>query len=392
MNKKWLSVFLCLALFASVFSLPASAAKEDMRTSFNEAQLSPLRTGYEPLDRKVDDVLAQITTKTMSTYDKAVAVYDYCVTNFRFNQPLIFDTQELYHKYLSSTDMLTVKYANDLLNSGEGLSNGFSSLFLVLMRAVGLNCYQVKGRIQDDAYVEKDHTLNLLFLNNQWYVFDTQRENDRFVREGAVSYAYFGLLADNVRWFNFYNAQNDIGNFKSFRRIELHPIYSYKTGDEAALLPDEPVRIKVVDGTSNIRVTGTYYYCLQGNYDAPPTGVALPKIESDEFYLEPQGPGEWTVFLMAVTPLAPLVADTMHYRWLDEKDLREIPGDADFDGAVTAADARLALRASVGLELVVEGGMRFLVMDADADDQISAADARLILRASVGLEELAKRA
>ncbi len=60
-------------------------------------------------------------------------------------------------------------------------------------------------------------------------------------------------------------------------------------------------------------------------------------------------------------------------------------GDADADGRVTAADARLVLRCSVGLEKkddrMEERG------DIDRDDRITAGDARLILRRSVGLEK-----
>lgn len=56
-------------------------------------------------------------------------------------------------------------------------------------------------------------------------------------------------------------------------------------------------------------------------------------------------------------------------------------GDADGDGRVTAGDARLVLRAGVGLE---EADLAR--MDADADGKLSAADARLVLRYAVGLE------
>lgn len=61
-------------------------------------------------------------------------------------------------------------------------------------------------------------------------------------------------------------------------------------------------------------------------------------------------------------------------------------GDADGDGKVTAADARLVLRASVGLH--TPDILRRLLYDADTDGSITAADARLVLRASVGLENL----
>lgn len=61
-------------------------------------------------------------------------------------------------------------------------------------------------------------------------------------------------------------------------------------------------------------------------------------------------------------------------------------GDVDGDGFVKAADARLALRASVGLENLSDAARK--AADADFDGNIKAADARLILRASVGLEVL----
>lgn len=61
-------------------------------------------------------------------------------------------------------------------------------------------------------------------------------------------------------------------------------------------------------------------------------------------------------------------------------------GDVNADGQISAADARLVLRASVGLEastpLMLEKG------DVDKNGSLTAADARLVLRASVGLETI----
>lgn len=63
------------------------------------------------------------------------------------------------------------------------------------------------------------------------------------------------------------------------------------------------------------------------------------------------------------------------------------PGDVDFDGKYTAADARLALRASAKLwtPFFIE---QFYSADIDGDTKISASDARSILRASAKLEML----
>lgn len=61
-------------------------------------------------------------------------------------------------------------------------------------------------------------------------------------------------------------------------------------------------------------------------------------------------------------------------------------GDVDGDGKISASDARIALRTSVGLDSLSDS--KFKAADADKDNKITASDARLILRASVGLEDL----
>lgn len=63
-------------------------------------------------------------------------------------------------------------------------------------------------------------------------------------------------------------------------------------------------------------------------------------------------------------------------------------GDIDGDGAITSSDARLTLRAAVGLETLTEE-IRKLI-DVDKNGTVTASDARLILRAAVGLEDPAK--
>ena len=60
-------------------------------------------------------------------------------------------------------------------------------------------------------------------------------------------------------------------------------------------------------------------------------------------------------------------------------------GDVDGDGRVTASDARLALRASVGLESYAVGSVKYTAADYNSDGKITAEDARAILRISVGL-------
>lgn len=63
-------------------------------------------------------------------------------------------------------------------------------------------------------------------------------------------------------------------------------------------------------------------------------------------------------------------------------------GDVDGDGKISSADARLALRGSVGLEeLTADFIMR---ADVDKNGKVEASDARTILRAAVNLETIAQ--
>ena len=63
-----------------------------------------------------------------------------------------------------------------------------------------------------------------------------------------------------------------------------------------------------------------------------------------------------------------------------------VPGDADQDGKITTADARLVLRVAVQLEVPAE----WIIANCDVDNsgEITTSDARMILRAAVLLEEL----
>lgn len=60
-----------------------------------------------------------------------------------------------------------------------------------------------------------------------------------------------------------------------------------------------------------------------------------------------------------------------------------IMGDVDFDGKVTAADSRLALRFSSQLELLTK--LQLVFADVNYDDVVTAADSRLILQMASGL-------
>lgn len=59
-------------------------------------------------------------------------------------------------------------------------------------------------------------------------------------------------------------------------------------------------------------------------------------------------------------------------------------GDVNFDGAISGADARLALRCSAKIETLSSESM--LAADVDIDGKVTAADARKILRVAAGMD------
>ena len=72
------------------------------------------------------------------------------------------------------------------------------------------------------------------------------------------------------------------------------------------------------------------------------------------------------------------------------KEQEEIPalawltGDVNGDGKVNSSDARLALRAAVGLEDLTEA--QKAAADVNRDGNVRSSDARKILRVAVGLD------
>ena len=66
--------------------------------------------------------------------------------------------------------------------------------------------------------------------------------------------------------------------------------------------------------------------------------------------------------------------------------VEKLKGDVNSDGKITAADARLALRLSAGLETIDKLKVEISVIDYNGDGKITAADARKILRKAAGLE------
>ena len=173
--KKLLSALLCAILCVSLL-LPAAAALDNTaKNLLNAASLTPLYTGYSPLDQLIRSIFSSRFSAGASTYDKIKACYDYVNTgaSYRGVTPPASTYNAIRSEcgYYKTEDMYAVARAYHFLQDKKGSCIDFADAFLVLARAVGLECYLMHG-----TYDSGSHYWNLIKLNGSYYVFDTEAD------------------------------------------------------------------------------------------------------------------------------------------------------------------------------------------------------------------------
>ena len=123
-------------------------------------------------------------------------------------------------------------------------------------------------------------------------------------------------------------------------------------------------------------------------YDSSFKSVASGSSENGSITYSPTAAGDYTLFVTATDSngiSSSRSADPVNVaRAQLRSSLSYQPGDVNGDGAVTAADSRLILRASANLENLRSSAAR-RAADVNSDGLVSAADARVTLRMSAGL-------
>ena len=262
--------------------------------------------------------------------------------------------------------------------------------------AENLTVYYVNGKTGFDSYGGKKETyqpIRITFDNNDDDVFAAPTEGQILSSEGgyviepvapvALGYLFGGWYKDaacTAKWdfaADFVNADTTL--------------YAKWTPTDKAL-PVRPENLKAGDATAESislswdPVDGALTYNVYVNGEKKADGVTttaytLTGLTAETTYeitvsaVNSKGEGARSlVFVAKTNDVIPTPAYLL--------------GDVDKDGKITASDARLALRAAVGLEDYAAGSAEFLAADVDRDEKLTASDARSILRAAVGLEEL----
>lgn len=166
----------------------SGAISADAESLLNSVSLNPMKTNESDLDVLVEDVLSQTTNGSMSTSQKVTAVYDYIVKTCSYGRPATaYDTDLNYH---SDFDGLISSHAYTLLANKKGVCDDYSSLFVVLTRAIGLESYVVSGQVGSKSGGTTGHVWTIVKINGEYYVFDPQIEQSNTVN-GQIAHTFF---------------------------------------------------------------------------------------------------------------------------------------------------------------------------------------------------------
>lgn len=212
------AIVLLMALFVTVAVVPASAAtKQEL---INSVDLSPELTCSDDLNDLVADIIEDVTTDGMDTYSQVKACYDYLVTNITYGSSYDKDkdAKEKTKNYSFGFHRMghLEGMAYSTLVNQAGHCGGFSSAFVVMCRAIGLEAYLASGETRAAAGGYTGHKWVEIDIGSYTYVFDPQMEQNSKSWTGSDSYFFCTTYsADTDRYiFNSRTGLTDPDDFK----------------------------------------------------------------------------------------------------------------------------------------------------------------------------------
>ncbi len=196
----------------------------------NEASLDPLKTGYTPLDAKIDAVFAKIIKPAMTTEEKVRACYDYLINHFSYGRseasgwyrpiyannpydspspglictpvPALASSRgyEYFFRALGehALEAYAVLYASEMLSGTHGWCDHYSLTFVVMMRRIGLQCFPVYASAKN-GNTYGVHMLTFITVGGVDYIFDPQIEDVLVQSTGICSYKRYGKTIEELK-------------------------------------------------------------------------------------------------------------------------------------------------------------------------------------------------
>ncbi len=151
-------------------------------TLMSQEKLNPTQSGYEELDRLVNEVLSSIITDDMNGYQKAWACYEYLVDNITYSRGMDANTG-MYSQSDPSVTPKEVLWATDLFNTGQGCCYHYSSAYVYMLRAIGFDAHLVSGNVPAYNGGRTPHCWLYVNMNGTQYIFDPDLDMNYYTRE-----------------------------------------------------------------------------------------------------------------------------------------------------------------------------------------------------------------
>lgn len=207
-----------------VYVNAVSGGATDVWSVLNSAPLNPVRTGIEEIDSLVDSIFDRIFTPGMTTCDKTRAIYDYLIDNVSYGRGTYYWTDYLYlldGRSYASQDREVMLRAYDVLVSNTGVCHDYSAAFMVMTRAIGLDCYYVQGKTNNVSGGYSGHVWNNMLINGVLYTFDVQVEDNITDRNGGVN-TYTRFCKTDAQMGSrliYFSRQSDINAYNGFKAL-----------------------------------------------------------------------------------------------------------------------------------------------------------------------------
>ena len=145
------------------------------------------------------EILGQIITDDMTTYDKTLAIYNWIIDNNYYS----WHASTYRGNYKSIYDTWCVSQSYSSLCLGYGSCVNYASAFVVLTRAIGLESYKIYGALHN-ANVNRDHGWAVVNINGKLYTFDPQLSDEAVGNGWGNAMDYFCKDDEHPNVKNYY--------------------------------------------------------------------------------------------------------------------------------------------------------------------------------------------
>lgn len=183
----------------------------DIKDIINSSPIyAPCYTGDKEIDARVQEILSQIITDDMTTYEKTYAIYRWIVDNTYYQ----VHPGNYRGNYISDYDTWCVSQSYSVLCLGYGSCVNYASAFVVLTRAIGLESYKIYGSLYS-ANVNRVHGWAVVNINGTLYTFDPQLGDEAETEGWGSSMDYFCKDDEHPNIKNYYINVDEEGLYRS---------------------------------------------------------------------------------------------------------------------------------------------------------------------------------